>query len=29
VQRAWQDSRCVDRIIATNAPARPIVHITA
>jgi 4-diphosphocytidyl-2-C-methyl-D-erythritol kinase len=29
VQRAWQDSRCVDRIIATNVPARPIVHITA
>ena len=29
VQRTWQDSRCVDRIIATNAPARPIVHITA
>ena len=29
VQRAWQDSRCVDRIIATNAPARPIVHIAA
>ena len=28
-KRAWQDSRCVDRIIATNAPARPIVHITA
>ena len=29
VQAAWQDSCCVDRIIATSAPARPIVHITA
>ena len=29
VQTAWQDSCCVDRIIATSAPARPIVHITA
>ena len=29
VQSAWQRSRCVDRIIATSAPARPIVHITA
>lgn len=29
VQSAWQNSRCVDRIIATSAPARPIVHITA
>ena len=29
VQAAWQDSCCVDRIIATSAPALPIVHITA
>lgn len=29
VQAAWQDSRCVDRIITTSAPSRPIVHITA
>lgn len=29
VQSAWQQSRCVDRIIATKAPAHPIVHIIA
>ena len=29
VQAAWQDSRCVDRIITTSAPSRPTVHITA
>ena len=29
VQSAWQQSRCVDRIIASKAPAHPIVHIIA
>ncbi len=29
VRNAWQSARCVDRIITTNAPARPIVHVIA
>ncbi len=29
VQSAWQQSRCVDRIIASKVPAHPIVHIIA
>ena len=29
VQSAWQQNRCVDRIIASKAPTHPIVHIIA